>query len=978
MLAHEYVPANVWRAVCHAIDLRNNPVKMSNIYNAGVVHNILNRMSERDPLRYAYIPPSCTEENIKYIIDTAKDVQVYLERGQIYLAETAISGIRQYCPTHPDILDIQKRYAEVRSTGAVDTVKTAKESPHNDKYENMASLNDKERMGDAIKQLENAINEDYKRYNAYYPLGSLYLKNGDVQKADYIAELLLDLGQDNTHACMLKGHILEYKGQIEEAFFYYEEACQYDGGNNEAADDRKRLLKHFEPNFEEETVKTKSVKRKPHYIDNESDMVIETVKATDELIKRGRLTEAYYELAKKSEEYSQSDLLKFKKAMAIYLMRKEPEARDVFCSIKEDSLLYERAGFLIKDIDFNIVNNRKYVGISNVTLADIFFNTGKYEDALNIYNKTDENEMTAHMWTQKGRCELETGKLNAALRSLINALKKDPAAGHVRELIGLIYQAKGENDHALEMYDDALKLSFNNLNVCELKASLLYSMGKNEDILKFRKTMESKSLGYSDVDGYAGLVYAHGVPENRKKGLVYLERAIMAGSSNVEFYMAAADICIAEAQYFRAFINIEKGLSATENSDELYMKKSEILYLSGKLDAAYINAGIILTGKPQSAETQYLVGCIHSDKGEKREAVKWFKSAADIEPENHKYAYAVADHSFEIGNMTEALLYYTKAVAIDGNDYVSLKRRAVIYNMNDEKKKAVEDIQYAAVLQPEDPEIYLIIGDILSSHDVENNLDLEGSTVNEADKSDEEENESENDKSEDKEKKDAEYYYTKALDLDPSYLQGYINRARYYTDNRRLDDALNDIETAVNIDGDADDVYMMRGIIHHVRGENADAVKDFQRVSSAAKFALQAFSYIAKCCNAMGKYNDAVEAANKGIALNSEFLNLYVNRGVALFHLEKYHQAIEDFKKVIQKKNEINTAAVEAAYRFRGMTNERLGDMKAAYNDYRMLLKYNPDYSDIKIKVEEMKEMFDVNEKKPRFSLFRKKKHTED
>jgi hypothetical protein len=43
-----------------------------------------------------------------------------------------------------------------------------------------------------------------------------------------------------------------------------------------------------------------------------------------------------------------------------------------------------------------------------------------------------------------------------------------------------------------------------------------------------------------------------------------------------------------------------------------------------------------------------------------------------------------------------------------------------------------------------------------------------------------------------------------------------------------------------------------------------------------------------------------------------------------------------------------------------------------------MLLKYNPDYSDIKIKVEEMKEMFDVNEKKPRFSLFRKKKHTED
>ena len=81
---------------------------------------------------------------------------------------------------------------------------------------------------------------------------------------------------------------------------------------------------------------------------------------------------------------------------------------------------------------------------------------------------------------------------------------------------------------------------------------------------------------------------------------------------------------------------------------------------------------------------------------------------------------------------------------------------------------------------------------------------------------------------------------------------------------------------------------------------------------------------------------------------------------------------------MIQKKNEVNTAAVEAAYRFRGMTNELLGNTKAALADYRMLMKYNPDYQDIRQKITEMEGLLEQTEKKHHFSFFRKKKRRED
>lgn len=1013
MLTHEYVPAKVWRAACHAADMINRPVMLSDVYSSDAVSRILDRMSGSDPLRYAYISSDSSDEDLKYIMETASAAEKYMKKGQIYLAEKALNGLSRLCPTHPDVLDMRKELSMVKCTGGVNVARDMMPFRAQARDGMREACNEQDREA-AAQRLESAIADNYKCYEAYYPLGMIYLKNDDIQKADYVADVILDLGREASDACLLKGRVLEAQGKKEDAFFYYDRARRIgagDAGSREAAEERKRLLKEFEPDYiEYEPAVTVKKENKRNYLDNEESAAIEAAKETDALIKRGRLTEAYYELVKVSQNLNRSDLLKFKKAMALYLMKKEPEAREVFLSIGENSLLYDRAAYLIEDIGYNIVENKKFEGIKIPELAGIFFAAGRYAEALEAYRQTDEGEMTAKMWSQRARCEAEAGMLNAAVHSIDMALKKDFRLEEAYELAALIYQAKGENENALAIYDEAVKISAarGNTRVCGLKAALLYSMGKHREVLEFRNHLENRGIPASAADGYAGLVQMYGKPGDLKLGLEYLERAIASGASETEFYKAAISACIAQKQYFRAMIYVEKGYDAAEDPDALCIDKCEALYLSGKLDAAFTNVGTLLTKDPEEAELHYIMGCISSDKGDEREAVKWLKSAADIDQESHKYAYAVADKCFSAGDAANALTYYSRAIMLNSGDYTSFKRRALIYMMRDEDEKAVEDIKAAMALKADDPEIYLILGDLLSDYELEEDLDVEGSSAaggaaeppadaegigaSDTNASGEDEKQggedAEDDSADDNEKaadaaandtndankdKDAEYYYSKAIALDPDYRQAYISRARFYVDNRRLDDALADIQKAVLLDDSEGDAYMTRGIIHHLRNENVQALNDFERAAKTDRFALQAYSYIAKCNNALRDYNAAVEAADEGIAINSDFLNLYVNRGVALFNLGKYDEASEDFKRVIQKKNEVNTAAVEAAYRFSGMTNEKLGNKEEALSDYKMLMKYDPDHPDIKQRIAELESQVETNEKKHRFSFFRRK-----
>lgn len=1054
--SRKHLPPYIIKAMLGETGLRNHPAYAAEVYGMKIMTDVHDRSVKDDLVDYRSLGSGTEWSTVEDIADTADKLTKYMEKGQIYLSEQAFEKLMSLAPGNPGLKKVRKDLDVIRATGGIPEELTAEDrdqrkAGHGRKDRGTELLRNGHR-DEAAAYYEKVISKDFENYEAYYRLGSIYLERGQLSQADYIADLMLDLGMAECQARLLKGRILESRGQKEDALYYYVTAFARDGLSREAFDEMGRLISELDgkkknfftaESFTDQQRSTSS-EEETYYLSRLeiSDQTAETVRETDSLVSRGRVSEAYYELSKASEKYPESSLLTFKKAHALYLMRREAEARNILRSIGRGDALYRRAGWLIKDIDLNIIDNGRFDDMTVTTAAEILFEAGSYDMALAELSKADLASMDAEAWSLKGRCEVENGNMDQALESFKNAVDHDYHVEGVREIMAMIYFVRGDVKKADELYSTAIKLEEHPKRLCGMKAAMLYSQGMVSELLEFRKSSFAILGRTSDADGYAGLALLDADQQSRE-GAVLIESAILAGTSAAEFYRAAYKVYMNAGMFYRAAVCADAGMARADSTEGMQFYKSCALYRLGKFSSAEMISGMLLANDPEDARVLYLMGRISEASGDTGSAVRWMLDASEKDPENHDYAFSIAEMYYNKAEYDKALVYYTKAISLDSGDSLSYKRRATIYSMMNNDRRALEDINCALLADPEDPDLYILIGNIISGYAVEEYDDMEsldelqeadsedleedaedqpeaggsadeeadGSGVEEsdaenqpepdeeggeseeedapADGSDEaeengEENETEDEKAEEENnagsdflndtEKGPEYYYTRAIELAPDSPDGYVCRAKYYAEHKRMDEALEDADRALEAGGESVKLYMLRGVIRMLAGRDEDAEKDFRRAADIDPANVSAYSYIARCCNSLDKYEEATAAADKGLEIDGNFINLYINRGVAYYKLDRFDDAIGDFDKVLVRRNEVTTSAIETVYRFRGMAYEALEDWEHALSNYRALLRYIPESTGIKKRVADLEQKIEDSRPKSLFSIFRRKK----
>jgi tetratricopeptide (TPR) repeat protein len=68
--------------------------------------------------------------------------------------------------------------------------------------------------------------------------------------------------------------------------------------------------------------------------------------------------------------------------------------------------------------------------------------------------------------------------------------------------------------------------------------------------------------------------------------------------------------------------------------------------------------------------------------------------------------------------------------------------------------------------------------------------------------------------------------------------------------------------------------------------------------------------------------------------------NIYINRGSALLRMARYEEARADFDRALS----LGTDQPTLAYFCRGMAQEKLGALAAAYSDYKKAQSLSPDF----------------------------------
>jgi tetratricopeptide (TPR) repeat protein len=356
------------------------------------------------------------------------------------------------------------------------------------------------------------------------------------------------------------------------------------------------------------------------------------------------------------------------------------------------------------------------------------------------------------------------------------------------------------------------------------------------------------------------------------------------------------------------------------------------LYNTGKLESAERLCAQIVAGRPRMATAHDLMGVILNARGKRKEAVKAFQRAANLEPRNGHYLSNLGEIERLRGKLPEALAALTQAVSINPKlskaqnnlGIVHFERReydraAKCYgkaiarrerfpeahnNMGNalrmlgRQEEALEHYQKALLYRENYPEVYNNMASILRDQD---------------------------------QIAEAEQCYRKAIELRPKYLEAYSNLAGLMAENDQPVEALRILGDALRINPkyvpalvqtaraqlrlsnvekaeqacrlalkhnpNSAEALSVLGQILHETDRFAEAVKCYERALELKPHLIEANNFLGVCLKSMGRWEEAKARFTKVIELNPRAFGTYSN----LADLEKF----EDSSPLLQKMQDL-------------------------------------------------------------------------
>jgi tetratricopeptide (TPR) repeat protein len=245
--------------------------------------------------------------------------------------------------------------------------------------------------------------------------------------------------------------------------------------------------------------------------------------------------------------------------------------------------------------------------------------------------------------------------------------------------------------------------------------------------------------------------------------------------------------------------------------------------------------------------------------------------------------------------------------------------------------------------------------------------------------------------------KNTETLWTNVIRKYPQVDYAWINRASYYREHGRYEEALADASKGVELHDNANG-RIQRGLIYRQMGNPKAALEDYNRALELEKDNTQAFTNrgnayldlgryqlaiadyekvlksepnniktrvnMAIAYSALGDYATATEQFAQAERYSRNYADLYVNRAIMHFQSKQYDKALGDYQKYLQfrpndhqiyndmgivysilgqHQNAVNSftqaisiSPVKDYYRYRAQAYENLGNAAAAQQDRRM------------------------------------------
>ncbi|MCF6157155.1 MAG: tetratricopeptide repeat protein [wastewater metagenome] len=187
--------------------------------------------------------------------------------------------------------------------------------------------------------------------------------------------------------------------------------------------------------------------------------------------------------------------------------------------------------------------------------------------------------------------------------------------------------------------------------------------------------------------------------------------------------------------------------------------------------------------------------------------------------------------------------------------------------------------------------------------------------------------------------------YLKNLTMDEVIANIYLNRSIIQKERGNIEDALRDVNHAIELRENEAVAYCNRGVIYEKVGEIEKAIGDYNKSIALNPDYAPAYYNRGSVYALTEKFDKAIMDYNSALSLDPNSILSYYNRGIAFNMVDEIGLCIDDLSKVISLNPQF-----AAAYTHRGLAYAELGEPEKAMEDFNKALKLDPNNADTYIK----------------------------